>query len=35
MTPEEAKVYNLERMLVEAKREVSHLEYMLSLYRQE
>ena len=33
MTPEEAKIYNLERMLIEAKREVAHLEYMLSLYQ--
>ena len=25
MTPEEAKIYNLERMLIEARREVRHL----------
>ena len=33
MTPEESKIYNLERMLIEAKREVAQLEYMLSLYQ--
>ena len=33
MTPEEAKIYNLERMLIEARREVRHLEEMLESYR--
>jgi hypothetical protein len=35
MTPQEARVHNLERMLIEAKREVAHLEYMLGLYNEE
>jgi hypothetical protein len=35
MTPQEARVYNLERMLIEAKREVAHLEYMIGLYNEE
>jgi len=35
MTPQEARVYNLERMLIEAKREVVHLEYILGLYNEE
>ena len=35
MTPEEAKIYNLERMLIEAKREVQHLEEMIERYQDE
>ena len=35
MTPKEAKIYNLERMLIEAKREVRHLEEMLERYQNE